>query len=257
MTSIPSASLRRTQPRARIVAALAAGIFLCGQSLAPTAQAQAIVNDPLNFGVAIKDFLEKAAVYVKEAGRWKQQYDHYTQQLIRIQQLQLAQSNMRDDFPERDPAYGMEDICPGAKREGLAGAMSAFNPQLDSDLIAEQRRLCQRMVLADNAKYNESVRMLKQLIQRNREFSQVEGQRGQVGESQGKLAANDNETQRFMVRTRMDLDYWQARMKAYDDYIVALQKDQARLARRALEGKRQGGVGQVIQSEAIKGALSF
>ncbi|SDX19135.1 hypothetical protein [Lysobacter enzymogenes] len=256
MTSYSSVS-RHTQPRARIVTVLATGVFLCGQWFAPAAHAQLVVSDPLNFGVAIKDFIEKVTVYGKEAARWKQQYDHYTQQLIRIQQLQLAQSNMRDDFPERDPAYGMEDICPGAKREGLAGAMSAFNPQLDSDLIAEQRRLCQRMVLADNAKYNESVRMLKQLIQRNREFSQVEGQRGQVGDSQGKLAANDNETQRFMVRTRMDLDYWQARMKAYDDYIVALQKDQARLARRALEGKRQGGVGQVIQSEAIKGALSF
>lgn len=256
MTTHSSIS-RRTQPRARIVSALAAGVFFCGQSFAPAAHAQLVVTDPGNLGLAIKDLVEKATVYGKEAARWTQQYDHYKQQLIKIQQLQLAQSNMRDDFPERDPAYGMEDLCPGAKREGLAGAMSAFNPQLDSDLVAEQRRLCQRMVLADNAKYNESVRMLKQLIQRNREFSQVEGQRGQVGDSQGKLAANDNETQRFMVRTRMDLDYWQARMKAYDDYIVALQKDQARLARRALEGKRQGGVGQVIQSEAIKGALSF
>ncbi|QWP79466.1 hypothetical protein J5226_19145 [Lysobacter sp. K5869] len=201
--------------------------------------------------------MEKGIQYGEQATRWTSQYNHYKQQLIKLQQLQMQQSNMRDDFPERDPAYGMEDLCPGARGEGLGGAMSAFNPQLDSDLVTEQRRLCQRMVLADNAKYNESVRMLKQLIQRNREFSQVEGQRNQVGESQGKLAANDNETQRFMVRTRMDLDYWQARMKAYDDYIVALQKDQARLARRALEGKPKGGVGKIIQSEAIKSAFSF
>jgi len=246
--TVPRAATRRPHRFALCALLLAA---------APLAQAQLVVTDPGNLGIAIKDFVDKAFQYGEQAKRWTSQYDHYRQQLIKLQQLQMQQSAMRDDFPERDPSYGMDDICPGPRSEGLGGAMSAFNPQLDSDVVAEQRRLCQRMVLADNAKYNESVRMLKQLIQRNREFSQVEGQRGQVGESQGKLAANDNETQRFMVRTRMDLDYWQARMKAYDDYIVALQKDQTRLARRALEGKRSGGIGKVVQSEAIKSAFSL
>lgn len=244
---------RRVSPHPRLVCALLAGML----AFAPAAQAQLVVTDPGNLGLGIKDLIEKGIEYGKEAARWTQQYDHYKQQLIKLQQLQMQQSAMRDDFPERDPSYGMEDICPGAGRAGAAGAFAAFNPQLDSDLVAEQRRLCQRMVLADNAKYNESVRMLKQLIRRNQEFGNVESQRTQVGENQGKLAANDNEAQRFMVRTRMDLDYWQARMKAYDDYIVALQKDQSRLARRALEGKRKGGIGDVIQSQAIQGALSF
>ncbi|MGD6142950.1 hypothetical protein QUV16_23395, partial [Xanthomonas citri pv. citri] len=108
----PSSISRRTQPRARIVSSLAAGVFFCGQSFAPAAHAQLVVTDPGNLGLAIKDLVEKATVYGKEAARWTQQYDHYKQQLIRIQQLQLAQSNMRDDFPERDPAYGMEDLCP-------------------------------------------------------------------------------------------------------------------------------------------------
>jgi len=252
MTARPN-SVRRLPPHSRFASALLAGAL----AFAPAAQAQLVVSDPGNLGLAIKDLIEKGVEYGKEAARWTQQYDHYKQQLIKVQQLQMQQSAMRDDFPERDPAYGMQDICAGSGREGGAGVFGAFNPQLDSDLVAEQRRLCQRMVLADNAKYNESVRMLKQLIRRNQEFGNVEGQRKQVGESQGSLAANDNEAQRFMVRTRMDLDYWQARMKAYDDYIAALQKDQSRLARRALEGKRKGGIGEVIQSEAIKGALSF
>ncbi|WP_240635255.1 hypothetical protein [Lysobacter enzymogenes] len=251
-SSARAAASRATNRRWRRIALCAALL-----AAAPLAQAQLVVTDPGNLGIAIKDFIDKAFQYGEQAKRWTSQYDHYRQQLIKLQQLQMQQSAMRDDFPERDPSYGMDDLCPGPRSEGPGGAMSAFNPRLDSDLVAEQRRLCQRMVLADNAKYNESVRMLKQLLQRNREFSQVEGQRGQVGDSQGNLAANDNETQRFMVRTRMDLDYWQARMKAYDDYIVALQKDQARLARRALEGKRSSGVGKIVQSEAIKSAFSL
>lgn len=250
-------SAARRPSQSRIAPTLTTFALVFGALLAAPARAQFVVSDPGNLAVAIQDIADKGIQYGEHAKRWTDQYNHYRQQLIKIQQLRMNQSAMRDDFPERDPAYGMEDICPGGGREGIGGVLGAFNPQLDSDLVAEQRRLCQRMVLADNSKYNESVRMLKQLIQRNREFSEVEGQRGQVGDSQGSLAANDNEAQRFMVRTRMDLDYWQARMKAYDDYIVALQKDQSRLARRALEGKRKGGIGEVIHSEAIKGALSF
>lgn len=239
------------RPR-HIAAALAVALLV-----AAPAHAQLVVTDPGNLGIAIKDLFEKAFQYGEQGKRWTDQYKHYQQQLVKLQQLQMQRSAMRDDFPERDPAYGMEDLCPGSQRGALDRTMSAFDPRMESDLVAEQRRLCQRMVMADNAKYNESVRMLKQLLQRNREFAQIENQRGEVGDKQGNLAANDNEAQRFMVRTRMDLDYWQARMKAYDDYIAALQKDQSRLARRALEGKRQGGIGNIIQSEAIKGAFSF
>ena len=79
-----------------------------------------------------------------------------------------------------------------------------------------------------------------------------------VGENPGALEANSNEAQRFVIRTKMDLDYWQARMRAYDDYILALQNDQSRLARRALEGKKSGsGIGQVIGTKSIESAFSF
>lgn len=231
--------------------------FVLALAAASAANAQLVVSDPGNLALAIKDLAEKAFQYGEQGKRWSDQYRHYQQQLIKLRQLQMQQSAMRDDFPERDPAYGMADLCPGGAADAAQGAFAAFDPRLDSDLAAEQRRLCQRAVLAENARYNESVRMLKQLIQRNREFAQVESQRAQAGDSQGDLAANDNEAQRFMVRTRMDLDYWQARMRAYDDYIAALQKDQGRIARRALEGKPKSGLEKIVQAEAIKGALSF
>ncbi|MEB1200351.1 hypothetical protein VDQ11_22010, partial [Xanthomonas campestris pv. campestris] len=73
-----------------------------------------------------------------------------------------------------------------------------------------QMKVCTRMVLAKNAKYNESVRMLKRLIERNNQFKAIEAQRDRGGTSQGALAANDNEVQRFVAQNAMDLDYWQA-----------------------------------------------
>ena len=98
--------------------------------------------------------------------------------------------------------------------------------------------------------------MLRTLMQRNQQFQSIESQRDGVGNDQGALAANDNEAQRFLIRTSMDLDYWQARMKAYNDYIESLKWDQSRLAKRALKGKKGNILGQVVQAAALKAALS-
>lgn len=207
------------------------------------------------------NFLKTLAEYIAQPVRWEASLQHYQQQLIKLQRLQMLRPQVADDFPERAAEYGMDDLCPDPKRSTggaiLNKVMSQFNPQLDAEVIGEQRRLCQRMVLAENAKYNESVRMLKTLIKRNQEFVSLEAQRDQVGDSEGRLAANENEAQRFMIRTRMDLDYWQARMKAYDDYVVGLKQDQARLARRALEGKHEGGIVKILQTEALKAAFKL
>ncbi|MGH8079191.1 MAG: hypothetical protein ACREP7_01370 [Lysobacter sp.] len=242
--------------RSRIGAVLAC---IALTTVVSPARAQFIVNDPPALATALEGIGKDILEYGEQAKRWTDTYKHYNQQLIKLQRLQLRRTQLTDDFPERDLEYGMDDLCPGPPGASFSiqGLMSQFNPQMQSDVVKEQRRLCQRIVLADNTKYNESVRMLKKLIERNREFNDIENQRDEVGDSQGKLAANDNEAQRFMVRTKMDLDYWQARMKAYDDYIVALQKDQGRLARRALEGKQEGGIGKIIQTEVLRQAFAF
>jgi hypothetical protein len=98
--------------------------------------------------------------------------------------------------------------------------------------------------------------MLRTLMQRNQQFQSIEAQRDLVGDSQGALAANDNEAQRFLIRTSMELDYWQARMRAYNDYIESLKWDQTRLAKRALAGKKTSVVGEVVQAAALKAALT-
>lgn len=250
---------RAQQPRRSRIQPLVVSACLAAMT-STTATAQIPVTDGGSIFVQGQNLLKTVLEYGQTAKRWTATADHYKQQLIKIQRLQMLQSQMIDDFPQRADDYGMTDLCPAPKANVssvINNALSSFNPSLDSNLIEEQRRLCQRIVLADNAKYNESVRMLKKIVQRNNEFMEIEKQRNQVGENQGKLAANDNEAQRFTARTKMDLDYWQARMKAYDDYIVALHKDQGRLARRALEGKREGDLGNVIQTQALKAAFSF
>ena len=250
-----------------VIAALVVGGLASGP-----AAAQLVVEDPGLIVGQLRQSLADSKEFGLQAKRWGDTYSHYTktyshykQQLIRLQRLNFGDPRMEDSFPERALNYGMEDSCP-AKGNGEGGAsalaMRVFKPaqpQMDGPVLDEQQKICQRMVQAENAKYNESVRMLRTLMQRNRDFQALQRQRDQVGQEQGALAANDNEAQRFVARMTMDLDYWQARMTAYGSYIESLKWDQARLAKRALRGKKGQGldgiVGHVVQAAALKAAL--
>jgi len=240
--------------RSRLVAGL---LLTCGLFFGQ-ANAQVIVNDPMSMGKALKEYAEQAKRWTDTLKQYQQQLDHYKQQLIQLQRLNLGESTMADNFAERPQDYGLEDTCPGASGSGLTGLLDKFKslaPNFQGDMVQEQLKVCARMVLAQNAQYNESVRMLKRLIQRNNQFNkQVQAQRDSGGTSQGALAANDNEVHRFVAQNAMDLDYWQAQMTAYDNYIVSLKDDQARLSRKALDGDKNL-LGQFVQAAVLAKAL--
>ncbi|WP_045737079.1 hypothetical protein [Xanthomonas sp. MUS 060] len=205
--------------------------------------------------------MEKAAEeYLNQANRWTQTAEQYRQQLINLPRLNFGDSIMPDSFPERPSNYGLADSCPGASQSGISGLLQKFTsiaPDMQGGVVDEQTKVCGRIVLAQNAQYNETVRMLKRLMQRNEQFKWVQFQRDSVGTGQGALAANDNETQRFVAQNAMDLNYWQAEMKAYDTYILALKDDQARLSRKAMNGADDNKlIGQVVQAGTLAAALS-
>lgn len=217
-------------------------------------QAQWIVKDPMVIAKLVKEYIETAK-------RWKAQYEHYQQQLIKLRKLSFAASQFVDTFPERSADYGMEMACPGSGGlpTSLGELVRHLTPDLTGDVVKEQLKLCQRIVFAENAKYNETVQMLRTLIQRQNEYAQVEAQRDAVGDSQGNLAANDNEAQRLLTRTTMDLEFWQARMTAYDRYIESLKWDSNLLAQCAMRGCKDGlkkVIGGVVQAATLRAALS-
>lgn len=223
--------------------------------------ATVVVNDPQSMLKAVKEYAEQAQRWSQTVSQYQMQLAHYQQQLIKLQKLDFGQSTMVTPFTERDREHGVENACPGSQPGFLSQLMNTIQqpvPNMQGNLIDEQRTLCQLMVVAENDRYNESVRMLKRLVERNQQFAQIQQQRANVGDSQGSLAANDNEVQRFTAQNSLDLDHWQATMTAYDAYIATLREDQSRLARRALGGNRDGKplVGQVIQAAALKAALS-
>ncbi len=171
MTQSPNRPLRLTR-LTRLCAALAIAACLV---VAP-ANATWIVNDPMSMAKALQEYAEQAKRWTETIKQYQMQLEHYQQQLIKLQRLQFGDSTMADNFPERPQDYGLEDSCPGASQSGINGLMNQFKalaPDMNGSAVDEQMKVCARIVMAKNAQYNETVRMLKRLIQRNEQFKQV------------------------------------------------------------------------------------
>ncbi|AAM42563.1 hypothetical protein [Xanthomonas campestris] len=238
---------------------LAAGLLLTIGLCAGSANAQVVIVNPTGEGKDIAEYAEQAKRWTETIKQYQQELDHYKQQLINLTSLNFLRPPLDDKFVLREPGYGLEFTCPGAQASGIAGILEQIKsiaPTMNGNMAEEQLKVCARIVMAQNSQYNESVTMLKRLVQRNTEFEAIERQRGRVGTKQGALAANDNEVKRFTARNALEMSHWEAKMKAYDVYIAGLKDDQTLLAKRALEGDKGNLLGQVVQAAALKIALS-
>lgn len=247
--------MKRIQSRARTcIASLVVGVLLTIS--VGSANAQWAVYDYMAQKSRMKEYLETAK-------RWKDQYDHYKQQLIDFKSLNLMSPQYMDDFPVRQLDYGMKESCPGSEAGiSVTSAIEAVVPKMTGNLSAEQTKLCQRIVLAENRKYNDTVMMLKKMAKDQQNFySKIEVQRMSVGTSQGALAANDNEVNRYLSRVTTDVQYWEARMTAYNNYIESLKWDQDRIAKCALRGCPKGFmdqiIGNVVEASTLAAALKI
>lgn len=236
-------------------------LLLCAAFSVDEADAQWIVNDPPHTVKTVLGWVESHKQDLKEIKQWKDQISHYTQQLTTLANFMDQPMLMSDDFRERPADYNMAIECPGSSGGlSMSSLWSSFTLDPQGDIGAQQLELCQRIVLAKNARYNEQVRMLKRIRDNSSQLQRLAGARSSVGKSQGALAANDNDVARFLARAENDMQYTQTALMAYDGYIVSLKENQSLLANKALSGKTDRGpisglMGSIVQGAALKGAL--
>ena len=231
---------RRSEGRLRLAAM---GMAVSGLLAASDAGAQMVVADPIHtvqtiYGHYTK-YVQDALQYGKEIMQWKQTYDHYRQQLV-AGNLYDGQAGQLPTFEKRDPDQGVDESCPA--------------PHGTDSIAWEQFALCQKIVRAQNAQYNEIVKILETANKRDAELRQIYGDRQSVGTDQGRLAANDNQLESFQARVQMDLQYASLVVSTYDSYLATLKQDQVRLAQQALTGK-SALVGDLVRGAALKAAL--
>lgn len=258
------------QNPSRAKSSVLACIALAGLWCTNSASAQAVVADPIHtFQTLIGHMMgrleaysqrfQDATQYAKEVQHFQGQIEHYRQQLISASSLAGQQGlQMTMDFEERPLDYGIAESCPSPDGDSgvpsLALLFKLTAPDLEGNITKQQHETCQKIVLAQNAKFNEQVRMLKNIKQRDGELKGIERQRARAGTSQGELSTADYDMSQFLSRATMDMQYSQSAMVAYDGLIASLNDDQKRLARVALSGK-PSTLGNITQGAALKGAL--
>ena len=253
---------KKPSPRTLRLAVLAASLVI-GQ-----AQAMTVVESGPNL---VQSILNQINTYVQrgqdrvahglESAHRVEELAHMAQQLAglqsymdRVMPMGLTQVSMQ----ERGLDYGVETKCPG---DGGLSDFSVntlwrkFTPKLEEEISEQQRQVCQLIQMAQNAKYNEIVRVMKNLEARSAEAHGLSISRQGVGSSEGKLATNSNDVSRFLANTTVDIQYSQTAIPAYENLIASLNADQELLARQGLNGKRSSVVGSVSQGVMLKSAL--
>jgi hypothetical protein len=211
-----------------------------------------VVIDPTAIAKQIAEFAEQAK-------RWEATARQYKQQLISLGGLSFNPTKLnaeKDTLPYVDPEYGLEDACRKKSGDGPLGAISSiFAPDANEEILGQQLEICKRIVRAENLKYNETVRYLRSLRDRQADLQKIDDRRDSVGTEQGKLQALSYDIERYQQNSKMDLDNWQAMITAYDSYIAQLNKYQQRLANRALRGKQPDMLSGIVQGVVLKKAL--
>lgn len=247
--------------RCMAAAGLVLGLFMAG-----AAHAQWTVADPAHTWLTEQGWVMQGAEIGEQAKRWKDEYEHYEQQLADAKKIFEAQSMpMTMEFNERRLDYGIEDQCKehGASGKGpvdraISSALSFAPKAIDKngEIYGQQHALCGKIVFLQNSKYNELVKVLKNIQQRDKELNKLDAYRSGVGTSQGKLATSSNQINSFAARMQMDMQYAQTVIATYDGYIGATEKEIEQLATRANNGAERTVFSALMQGAVLKATFA-
>lgn len=204
----------------------------------------------------INTYLQQLQSYTEnglQAQRWYQTYQHYQQQLVRMQGI-IKSFGLPSGQSLRPVAedFLVADRCGGGL--SLANLLHAMSPRRDGDLVAQQRELCVRMQRLQNTRYNETVKLLAETLPRmEAQVRSIDAARKRDNDN-GTVDASAQATLQTMADIQRDMQEWSSRMDAYDRFLDAARDAQKQLAQMALRGERNP-IGTVVKTRALKAAL--
>ena len=233
--------------------ALCFGLALATSLFAGSAGAQLVVADPgglaqsvasfsqtiTQYGLEVKNFAVQASRWTSTVAQYAAVMAHYKQQLISLQNLNSSMVQATNNFTKRNPAEDLKLFCPGPETPliDIRGIVQQFTANLTANITTQQQKVCENISKLQDQRYNETVDFVQKLANDNNvAMMNIETQRNRVGTAQGALAANENETARYVARTTTDMQIWQAKLSGYDVQLEFLKAQQSALATRALEG---------------------
>lgn len=190
--------------------------------------------------------------YAQQAQRWYQTYQHYQQQLVRVQGLFMGQGlSLERPLVEVEDDWNVQSKC------GAGFSLSNLASRLTSggDIVQKQREICGRIQVAQNRKFNATVRFMREIApQLDRKLAEIRSRRNSSND-EGNIAAVAVDAQNFNNWMSAEFQSWDMQVKMYDNYIATLQETQKTLAEVALKGDKSQTPGSPVATDVIRGAL--
>lgn len=117
-----------------------------------------------------------------------------------------------------------------------------------------QDEVCTRLVAAENRRFNEIVKMMNRIKQRDEALKTLAENRGSNVES-GQIAVSNNNLLMFIADSQVEIQYAQARIAAYDSLINSLNLANDLNANNAINGN--SALGSAVRLAALKASLEI
>lgn len=232
--------------------ALAVGLF------SGPGNAQWAVIDAPQMAQDWAKFLKEFNQWRTELQNWQKQYNEALTMVNNLTQnpsMMLAGYNL--DMKKIPETQGENEQCPipGTQKPelSLSSLFSALSINPDANLVKQQWQLCIVGNRLRNRKYNEIVDMVKEAKDRNKKISDLIAS-AKSDKTEGAWRSAMLNGQAIMESTLVDIQFMEARLKAYDEMIADTQKQSDGLARKAMDGK-QSLLGTVVSTVTLEAAL--
>lgn len=240
-----------------LASALAIGLL----ASAPAARAQMLVAEVggslmqqiLTQANTYRQTFQAEMEYLQQARRWYETYQHYQQELVRIQGMVNSFARPRSKQLKPVPEdYLVTERCGGEL--SLSNVLQAVAPVREGDFIGQQRLICQHIQLTKNRQFNETVEFLTRTIpEMESDMAALLGRRNSSN-AKGNVDNSIADSTRMNAQLNVELESFKSQMQGYENYLAVLKSTQAQLAEMALKGKR-GALGTLVKTAALKAAL--
>lgn len=239
--------------------------------------ASSMSSEPAKAGMPVIDYTaiaQAAKNFQDQLTRWKATWDHYgkvishyteqvafwQQQLNKLRNLDLQLFDIEQNFTEIAPDYGVDIMCPGASPSSIVDKVtsslaSMVNPK--ADIVGEQQKMCVKIVMTQNRKYNDTIVYLQSLRKQTDSFMEITDMRLKaIGNSPGNTEGLMQETERYSANLQLAKEKWQTSMDQYDVQLELLKQQQMVLSKRALNGQPSIW-GTLVNTAVLQGALKL
>jgi hypothetical protein len=158
----------------------------------------------------------------------------------------------------RDEDYGMEARC--GETKAFAGVELWKVPPLPAsggvgaNLTQLNTEICQRMVAAENRRFQQVLNMMSRIKERNDKLKTMAQNRSGIREK-GEIDVSTNNLQMSIADAQVEIQYMQATIAAYDSLIATLKQSQDSIADRTLNGKNNAA--EEVRKAALIAAIGL